>query len=94
MAMALLRPAIDMKQKVKFDYIRADGEHSSRTVWPLGLFFWDTGWTLGAWCEYRQAFRSFRLDRMRNYLVTDEYYQAVAGKMLSDFVKAARAMEF
>ena len=44
---------------------------SSRTVWPLGLVFWGPTWTLGAWCELRQDFRTFRLDRMQNLQVLD-----------------------
>ena len=31
---------------------------------PLGLFFWGGSWTLAGWCEMRQDFRSFRLDRI------------------------------
>lgn len=31
---------------------------------PLILYFWGKTWTLGAWCELREGFRSFRVDRM------------------------------
>ena len=32
-------------------------------LWPLGLFYWGRVWTLGAWCELRGDYRSFRIDR-------------------------------
>jgi predicted DNA-binding transcriptional regulator YafY len=30
----------------------------------LGLWFWGKVWTLIAWCELRQDFRMFRIDRI------------------------------
>ena len=29
-----------------------------------GLFFWGIVWSVTGWCELRDAFRNFRLDRM------------------------------
>ncbi len=69
--LAQLRRCINDSCKASFDYVSADGSASSRTVWPLGLVFWGPTWTLGAWCELRQDFRTFRLDRMQNLQVLD-----------------------
>ena len=81
-----LRGAIDHRNKVVMAYTRADGRESKRTIWPLGLFFWGTVWTLGAWCELRQAFRNFRLDRIKTLEVCNEQYPIEPGRTLEDMI--------
>jgi len=83
--LSLLRRAIGNTRKVEFDYTRADGAPSRRTVWPLGLFFWGETWTLGAWCELRGEYRSFRLDRMADLAVLDAHFQG--GGLLQDYIR-------
>ena len=83
--LGLLRRAIGEAHKVAFAYTRADGEVSQRTVWPLGLFFWGETWTLGAWCELRGEYRSFRLDRMLNLAVLGTQFQG--GGLLEDSIR-------
>jgi predicted DNA-binding transcriptional regulator YafY len=82
----LLRRAAADRQKARIGYTRPDGDVSERTVRPLGLFYWGAAWTLLAWCELRQDFRSFRLDRIGEAEVTDEPFQPEPGKTLEDFL--------
>ncbi len=89
-AMGDLRGAIDARRKVIFSYSSADGTRSTRTVWPLGLFFWGSVWSLGAWCELRQAFRNFRLDRMEGLEVCSAVYAQKAGRTLEDMIACER----
>ena len=84
--LALLRSAIQRQYKVAYDYIRQDGEHSSRIAHPLGLFYWGKVWTLVAWCELRQAFRHFRLDRIQRMEILSQPFQSVPGRTLRDFL--------
>ena len=84
--LGLLRKAIKRQRKVKYDYQREDGERSSRIVHPLGLFYWGKVWTLVAWCELRNDFRHFRLDRMQNALQLEESFESTPGRTLSDFL--------
>jgi len=88
--LAQCRLASDKMNKLHFTYTREDGEQSERVVWPLGLFFWGQTWTLGTWCEYRESFRNFRLDRMDELKVLEEYYPITEGRMLSDFIESCR----
>jgi predicted DNA-binding transcriptional regulator YafY len=44
-------------------------------------------WLLVAWCELRQDFRSFRLDRVSQLDVLDERFRPERGKTLHDFLK-------
>ncbi len=84
--MGELRRAVDHRNKVDISYTRADGTQSNRTIWPLGLFFWGTVWTLGAWCEMRQGFRNFRLDRIETLHVNEALYPHETGKTLDDMI--------
>jgi predicted DNA-binding transcriptional regulator YafY len=85
-ALHLLRQTVRTQRKVKFNYQRADGEQSVRTVRPLGLAYWGRTWTLVAWCELRDAFRHFRLDRMHSLLESGECFEQEAGRTLDDFL--------
>ncbi|MCW8928894.1 MAG: YafY family transcriptional regulator [Gammaproteobacteria bacterium] len=84
--MSDLRSAVDHRNKVTITYRRADGKESKRTIWPLGLFFWGNVWTLGAWCESRQAFRNFRLDRINSHTISQKNYPNESGKTLDDLI--------
>lgn len=60
----IVRTALDAQQRLDVRYTAIGGEISERVIRPLILYFWGKTWTLGAWCEMRQGFRSFRVDRM------------------------------
>ncbi len=60
----VLQAAVCSRHAIRFKYMTAGGEQSSREVWPLGLFYWGGKWTMGSWCLLRDSFRDFRLDRM------------------------------
>lgn len=66
-----LRVAMAGRHKVTIGYRKADEDatESIRTIEPLGLFFWGKTWTLGAWCELRRGFRTFRLDRISSLTI-------------------------
>ncbi|MGR3289860.1 MAG: helix-turn-helix transcriptional regulator, partial [Paracoccaceae bacterium] len=60
----VLEAAVDTRERLRFDYADINGAATNRTVRPLGLWFWGKVWTLVAWCELRNDFRIFRLDRI------------------------------
>ena len=70
--LALLRRAIGERRLVRFRYAREDGAESERDARPLGLYFWGRKWTLAAWCELRNDYRSFRPDRMRDVQLLEQ----------------------
>lgn len=79
--------AIEQRAKMRFLYRKPESEEVSRTVHPLGLFFWGPNWSLLGWCELRADFRSFRLDRMRELQRTGENYESTAGRTLDDYLR-------
>jgi predicted DNA-binding transcriptional regulator YafY len=44
-------------------------------------------WILGGWCEWRQAFRNFRIDRIEDLGVSDERYRDEPGRTLADLLR-------
>lgn len=71
----LLRHAIDHQFKVSLDYQDESGQVTER-IQPLGQFFWGKVWTLVAWCELRDDYRQFRLDRIQALRMHDEEFQS------------------
>ncbi len=86
----LLRRATLERRKTRFRYQRQDGAPSQRTVRPLGLFYWGAVWTQVAWCETRNDFRSFRLDRIADLEITADTFAPEPGKTLDDFLLTVR----
>ena len=88
--MELVREALDEMLVLHLFYSDEDNAMSERDVRPLGLFFWGRTWTLAAWCELRQGFRSFRLDRMRSIATTKRTFESEPGQTLEDFFALVR----
>jgi predicted DNA-binding transcriptional regulator YafY len=85
-----LRLATEGRHKLRIGYRDAQDALSERIVRPLGSFFWGQVWTLGAWCESREAFRSFRVDRIGPLTVLPETFRDESGKTLADLLRHAR----
>jgi len=45
-------------------------------VWPVAIAYLDAARLLAAWCELREDFRSFRLDRIVAADILDQPYPA------------------
>jgi len=85
-ALAVARTALAERRLLVVAYVRKDGEESERVVRPLGAFFWGKVWTLAAWCELRQGFRTFRLDRMER-VEAGEPFEEEEGRTLRDYLR-------
>ena len=66
-ALPLVQDAVARERKLAFDYVRADGEKSARTVDPLGLVAKGTSWYLVA--DTAKGMRTFRISRMEDVTV-------------------------
>jgi len=82
-----LRLAAEARRKVSLHYRDLKDSDSERTVRPLGCFYWGAVWTLAAWCEAREGFRSFRVDRIQQLNVLDEIFRDEPGKTLPDLFR-------
>ena len=85
------REAVHARRKLQLDYKDLSGNMSQRTVRPLGCFFWGKVWTLAAWCESRQDFRNFRVDRIKALALMPETFRDEPDKSLAQFLRQASA---
>jgi predicted DNA-binding transcriptional regulator YafY len=52
------------------------------------MAFYGPVWLLAAWCEFRDGFRVFRIDRMSAFpSVLDTIFEAAPGQTAQDFLK-------
>ena len=61
-------------RRLTLDYGDETGRTSRRTVRPFMVAYRDAVRVLVAWCEMREDFRSFRLDRIRDASFLDDRY--------------------
>ncbi len=87
----LLRGAIDRLALVSLHYKSVKGVETNRPVRPLGLLFWGDAWTLVAWCEMREGYRLFRLDRILNAAVLAQTFALTANCSFSHYVSQFEA---
>ena len=85
-ALTVAREAVVARRKLELSYAAPGGPATTRIVRPLGLFFWGRTWTLAAWCELRQDFRNFRLDRVAASSMRDETFEEEPGTALRDML--------
>lgn len=83
-----LRIAAESRQKVHLRYLDLKEQLSERLVRPLGCFYWGEVWTLAAWCEVRDGFRNFRIDRIRELGVRSDRFRDEPGKTLADLFRS------
>lgn len=83
----LIEDAVERLAILAFGYEDGQGTVTDRRVHPLGLWFWGKVWTMVAWCETRQDFRMFRLDRTRALAPTGERYTPAPERSLAECLR-------
>ena len=69
-----VRLAIRYQVKIEVQYLDEKQNISSRMLWPFVLGYFNDKMLLAAWCELREDFRNFRLDRIQKLTVTEIIY--------------------
>jgi len=72
--LAVLRLAVREQRKVQIAYRDFDGTVTERIAWPISLGFIENKRYVASWCELRQDFRTFRIDRIAHVDVQAERY--------------------
>ncbi len=86
----VIHQAISSQQVLALHYRDEAGQLSWREVQPLGLFFWGEHWLLAAWCERRNDYRCFRLDRCLTITLTGRRFSESAERSLADFLRKVK----
>jgi predicted DNA-binding transcriptional regulator YafY len=87
----LIESAIEARDILRFGYEDQHGAMTERCVHPLGMWFWGKVWTLVAWCETREDFRMFRLDRTTGLAITGVQFRPVAERSLAECLRRYEA---
>ncbi len=70
--LSIIRRALREERTLNIGYVDASGEATVRIVSPVALFFFEQGRMLAAWCELRQDFRHFRIERIRSLTLLNQ----------------------
>jgi predicted DNA-binding transcriptional regulator YafY len=81
-----LRAAIESRRIVQATYGDEKAQLTQRRLRPMALLFWGNVWTLVAWCELRNDFRSFRADRFQSIQILEEPFIPQHGQHYEDFL--------
>ena len=87
---AALRKAIRDQHKVSIHYRAEDGSETTRTIWPIGISYYDANRIIIAWCELRIGFRSFRTDRVVKMEVLKDKYNERRKALLARWQQLVR----
>lgn len=71
----VMRHAIRSQRKLDIEYLGPSGDRTQRTIWPISVGFMEHARVVGAWCELRRDFRTFRLDRILSATEGERYQE-------------------
>lgn len=80
-----VRLAIRQQVKISLHYHDEQQRSSVRTLWPFALGYFNDKILLAAWCELRQDFRHFRLDRIQQLSLSQELYPSFKQKLFEQW---------
>ncbi|MEO8757167.1 MAG: YafY family protein [Devosia sp.] len=69
---ALLRDAIRKELRLRIGYRDDAGQQTERVIWPFVIGFFEQHKVVAAWCELRNDYRNFRIDRIATLAATGE----------------------
>ena len=79
--MSLIRTAIRQERKLSIAYNDADSHASERHVQPVAMIYYTEALVLAAWCELRDDFRHFRVDRIAQCEMLDTHFNGDGGNL-------------
>lgn len=80
-----LRECIRNRRKIRITYTDLSQQDTLRTLRPLALIFCSPVWLLATWCEKRNDFRNFRLDRIQTVEFCEDIFEDEKDKKLSAY---------
>jgi predicted DNA-binding transcriptional regulator YafY len=76
-----IRGAIRDTRKIRLAYADEQGRQTRRTIWPIALAYYVDVTLVAAWCELRNDYRHFRVDRIDNISILEEQYPPDNGRL-------------
>mgnify|MGYP003606644956 FL=1 len=83
--LADMRAAIRDSRKLYISYADEQGRRTNRTIWPIAMAYYVDVTLVGAWCELRNGYRNFRVERIQSSKVLDEQFDQANGRLFREW---------
>ena len=85
--LSAMRQAIVDKKVIDIEYYSVYKEETTRReAEPIGLFYYAQTWHFIGWCRLRQDYRDFRMDRIRKFVLKDEFFDDTVHPSLTEYL--------
>ncbi len=81
-----LRDATRQEIAIDIDYRDQTDAATQRTILPLAMVFYEKALVLLAWCNLRNDFRSFRIDRIQAFTQTEHSFRPRRVALLREYL--------
>jgi len=81
-----VRTAIRRARKMRITYVDDRQRRTRRTVWPVALAYYVDATLIGAWCELRRDWRSFRVDRIAAARTLDQSFDNKGNRLTAQWL--------
>ncbi len=78
-----VRRAIRETKKLRITYEDAGNQRTIRTVWPIAMAYYVDVTLLGTWCELREDYRHFRVERIVESADLNETFPTEGGQLMA-----------
>ena len=85
--LADVRAAIRDSRKLHISYADEKGRRTNRTIWPIAMAYYVDVTLVGAWCELRNGYRNFRVERIQSWTVLDEHFDQDNGRLFREWAE-------
>jgi len=93
-SMPNVRSAIRNQRKAKTCYQTPTGIITTRVICPLLVVFFESIQLLVAWCELRQDFRNFRMDRFKSFDLLDTPFSDRLFDKLDAYIETQKTVKW
>jgi predicted DNA-binding transcriptional regulator YafY len=84
--LAEIRVAIRDSRKMCITYSDEKGDRTRRVIWPFAIAYYVEATLICAWCELRNDYRHFRVDRIVTAKRLDQRYSDHAGQLMRQWL--------
>ena len=89
--LADVRAAIRDSRKLHISYADENGRRTNRTIWPIAMAYYVDVTLVGAWCELRNGYRNFRVERIQSSTFLDEHFDQDNGRLFREWSELPKA---
>ncbi|UDF30780.1 UNVERIFIED_ORG: YafY family transcriptional regulator [Roseateles sp. XES5] len=81
-----VREAIRACRKIHITYLDEQSRRSQRTIWPIATVYYVDVTLIAAWCELREDYRHFRVDRIQKSQITQERFATDSSRLMAEWI--------